>query len=122
MLQTKTTLVVGATPNPSRYAYIATEMLQEYGHKVILFGIKKGSINDLKIHNEWPDNMDINTITLYINPSLQEQYYNAILHSGAKRIIFNPGTENSELAQLAHAKNIEALNACTLVLLRTNQY
>ena len=122
MQQSKTTLVVGATPNPNRYAYIATEMLQDYNHEVVLFGIKKGSINDLKIQNEWPDNETIDTITLYINPSLQEQYYEAMLNSGAKRIVFNPGTENSELAQLANAKNIETLNACTLVLLRTNQY
>lgn len=122
MRQSKTTLVVGATPNPNRYAYIATEMLQDYNHEVVLFGIKKGSINDLKIQNEWPDNETIDTITLYINPSLQEQYYEAMLNSGAKRIVFNPGTENSELAQLANAKNIETLNACTLVLLRTNQY
>ncbi|MEY2925514.1 MAG: hypothetical protein RLZZ337_2065 [Bacteroidota bacterium] len=122
MQQNKKTLVIGATPNSSRFAYIATEMLQEYHHDVVLFGIKKGLINDLTIHNEWPEDKDIDTITLYINEKLQEQYYDAMLNSGAKRIIFNPGTENAELAQLAKAKNMEALNACTLVLLRTNQY
>lgn len=122
MPQNKKTLVVGATPNPTRYAFIASEMLQDYGHEIVLFGIKKGEINGHKIHNEWPENSNVNTITLYINPGLQEQYYKEIINSGAERIIFNPGTENSELSHLAKSKNIEVLNACTLVLLRTNQY
>ncbi len=122
MPQNKKTLVIGATPNPTRYAFIATEMLQDYQHEVVLFGIKKGDINGLKINNEWPEDQNIDTITLYINATLQEQYYDKILNAGASRIIFNPGTENSELSNLAKEKNMEALNACTLVLLRTNQY
>lgn len=118
----KKTLVIGATPNRQRYAYIATEMLLDYEHEVILYGVKRGNIRDLTILNDWPSDADIDTITLYINPRIQEGYYDKILAMNPRRIIFNPGTENPILTDLAHSQNISTLNACTLVLLRTNQY
>jgi predicted CoA-binding protein len=122
MPQSKKTLVIGATPKPERYAYIATEMLHDFGHEVVPYGIKKGTIGDYTILNEWPSSQEFDTITLYINPALQEGFYDQILALKPKRIIFNPGTENSALEEMAKAKNIKTLDACTLVLLRTNQY
>ena len=122
MPQSKKTLVIGATPKPERYAYIATEMLHDFGHEVVPYGIKKGTIGDYTILNEWPNSQEFDTITLYINPILQEGFYDQILALKPKRIIFNPGTENSALEEMAKAKNIKTLDACTLVLLRTNQY
>ncbi|MFT6112567.1 MAG: putative CoA-binding protein [Bacteroidia bacterium] len=122
MPQSKKTLVIGATPKPERYAYIATEMLHDFGHEVVPYGIKKGTIGDYTILNEWPNSQEFDTITLYINPTLQEGFYDQILALKPKRIIFNPGTENSALEEMAKAKNIKTLDACTLVLLRTNQY
>jgi len=53
---------------------------------------------------------------------LQEQYYQNILSLKPKRIIFNPGTENAALSELAKANDIVALEACTLVLLGSGQY
>lgn len=122
MPQSKPTLVVGATPNASRYAYIATEMLLEYGHEVTLFGIKKGEVLGLPILNDWPADANIDTITLYINPKIQEQYYDQILALNPNRIICNPGTENPTLKRLAEERGITVQYACTLVLLRTRQY
>lgn len=121
MLQNKHTLVVGASPNPFRYSYKATSMLLSYGHKVSLFGIKKGEIEGISIRSELPAEQ-IDTITLYIGPQLQPQYYEMLLALQPKRIIFNPGTENPEFEQMAEARGIEALEACTLVMLQTNQY
>ena len=40
----KKTVVLGATPNPARYAYLATKRLKQAGHEVIPIGIKKGEI------------------------------------------------------------------------------
>lgn len=122
MQQNKPTLVVGATPNPQRYAFIATNMLLDHHHDVVLFGIKKGEIRGLEIRNEWPENEVIDTITLYLGPQNQPQYYDRILASKPKRIIFNPGTENQELKKIAEEIGIECTYACTLVLLQTNQY
>ena len=122
MQQSKKTLVVGATPNETRYAYKATAMLGDYGHERILYGIKKGSIQNIPILNEWPAEEKVDTVTLYINPTIQKDFYDKILALKPKRIIFNPGTENTELTELAAKKGIEVLNACTLVMLKTNNY
>lgn len=119
----KKTLVVGATPNPDRYAFKAAKMLASHGHETVLFGIKKGEIDGNKIQNEWPSSeKNIDTITLYVGPDKQPALYDHILSATPKRIIFNPGTENLELAKLAKEKGIETEEACTLVLLSTSQY
>ena len=122
MQQTKPTLVIGATTNPARFAYIATEMLMEYQHPVVLYGVRRGAVNGITIQNEWPNHADIDTVTLYINAKRQVEYEEKILALKPKRIIFNPGTENPTLQRRALAANIEAINACTLVMLRTGQY
>ncbi len=122
MLQNKKTLVIGATPKTERYGYMASEMLHKKGHDVVPYSIKKGNIGSLNIRNQWPTDTDFHTITLYINKQLQTQYIDRILALKPHRIIFNPGTENIELFQLAEHKNITPINACTLVLLQTNQF
>lgn len=122
MQPSKKTLVLGATPKAERYAYIATEMLVDFGHEVIPYGVKKGTIGELIITNEWPEDTHVHTVTLYINALLQAQFYEQIIALQPERIIFNPGTENPVLKKLAQSQNIETLDACTLVLLRTNQY
>jgi predicted CoA-binding protein len=64
---------------------------------------------------------NIDTVTLYLNPTRQRDYYNYIVEAKPKRVIFNPGTENPEFYQLK-LNDIKVEVACTLVLLTTNQY
>ena len=116
------TLVLGASPNPDRYSFLATELLHEKGYEVYPFGIKKGFIKDIPIINEWPLDQAIDTVTLYVGPAGQVEYYDAILKLTPRRIIFNPGTENPDLQGLAAQKGIETIEACTLVMLKTGQY
>jgi predicted CoA-binding protein len=116
------TLILGATPNADRYSFMATALLVEKGYAVYPFGIKKGEILTTPIINEWPSTESIDTVTLYLGPAAQEAYYNAILDLKPRRIIFNPGTENPILNQLAIQKGIETIDACTLVMLKTGQY
>jgi predicted CoA-binding protein len=118
----KKTVVLGASENPSRYSYLAVNKLRAYGHPVVAIGNKKGAIGDVVITTERPDEKDIDTVTLYLNPQLQQQYYDYIFSLKPKRIIFNPGTENDELEELATSNGIQAMEACTLVLLGTGQY
>ena len=118
----KKTVLLGATENPSRYSYLAVEKLNRYNHPVIAIGKQAGRIGNTKIIAEHPDEKDVDTVTLYLNPRLQKQYYDYIISLHPKRIIFNPGTENDELAELAIKNNIKPMEACTLVLLSTGQY
>ena len=121
-MNTPITLILGATPNADRYSFMATALLVEKGHAVYPFGIKKGEILTTPIINEWPSTESIDTVTLYLGPAAQEAYYNAIIDLKPRRIIFNPGTENPILNNLATEKGIETIEACTLVMLKTGQY
>ncbi len=118
----KKTLVIGASTNPDRYSYLAIMKLRKYQHEVIAIGQKKGMVGDISIINNNAAIEGIDTVTLYINPSIQKEYYQYILSLHPKRLIFNPGTENDELFQLAEENGIQPLEACTLVLLGTGQY
>ena len=122
MAKKKKTLVLGASDNPSRYSYLAIRRLRNLGHPVVAIGKKNGVLDDVPISKEKTEAEDVDTVTLYLNPRNQRQYYDYILSLHPKRIIFNPGAENDELVELAKANNIKPVDACTLVLLSTGQY
>ncbi len=96
--------------------------MQKHNHTVYPIGIRTGKINNLDIDVSKPELQNIDTVTLYVSKENQTPWIDYIISLNPKRIIFNPGTENSELAELAKKKGIEATEACTLVLLATDQY
>jgi predicted CoA-binding protein len=118
----KKTLILGATPNAGRYAYLAANRLVGSGHSIVNVGIKTGEVAGVPIEKPETIHTDIDTITLYVGPQHQEDLYDYILKTKPKRIIFNPGTENSELRRMAHENGIQTEYACTLVLLSIGQY
>ncbi|WP_316739579.1 CoA-binding protein [Pedobacter aquatilis] len=118
----KKTLIIGASPDASRYAYKAAHMLTRFNHEIVNVGIKRGEVAGVAIEKQGEVHTDIDTVTLYIGPALQPQYYDYIIDTNPKRVIFNPGTENYELEKLLDQHNIEPIRACTLVLLSTGQY
>lgn len=121
-MQAKKTLVIGASENPQRYSYLAVQRLTAHQHPVVALGKRPGRIGNTVIETEHKPFDNIDTVTLYLNPGRQKEYYDYILSLHPKRIIFNPGTENDELYELARAKGIQVEEACTLVMLSTNQY
>ena len=121
-MNVKKTLVLGASDNPSRYSYLAIQRLRNHGHPVVAVGRKHTIVEDATIENDKKRFDNIHTVTLHLNPSHQQEYYDYIFSLNPKRIIFNPGAENDELAELAEKKGIKTLEACTLVMLSTNQY
>lgn len=118
----KKTLVIGASENPQRYSYLAVNRLRQKGHPVVAIGRKQGVLGDVPIETEKKSQEGIDTVTLYLNPAHQREYYDYIVSLNPKRIIFNPGAENEELATLAKQHGIRPVEACTLVLLSTGQY
>lgn len=120
----KKTVIVGASPNPARYSYLAAGMLSEHGHEIVPVGIRRGEVAGKQILNirEKPAIADVDTVTLYIGPQRQPEWYDYILSLKPKRVIFNPGTENDEFINMVNDHGIEALEACTLVMLRSRQY
>src|SRR5690242_9740640 len=118
----KKTLILGASDNPSRYSYLALNRLRNNGHPVVAIGRKKAKVSDVELDTDQKEFNDIDTITLYLNPTNQQQYYDYILSLHPKRVIFNPGTENAELEKMLKKNGIQPVEACTLVLLSTGQY
>ena len=120
----KKTVIIGATTNPGRYAYLAARMLTEYNHEIVPVGIKHGEIFGREILNifDKPAINDVDTVTMYIGPQRQPEHYDFILGLKPKRIIFNPGTENDEFIRRASEQGVQTLEACTLVMLRSLQY
>ena len=116
------TLVFGASLKPERYSNIAINKLLRYNHNVKAFGKKEGEVNGVTIDTNLIQYDDIDTVTLYLNPQRQKDYYDYIISLNPKRVIFNPGTENPEFYNLLKQNNIDFEVACTLVLLATDQY
>lgn len=121
-MTSKNTLVIGASVNPARYSHMAVKKLRLYGHPVWAIGLRPGIIDGVVIQTGFPALRQIDTVTLYINPTHQIDYYDYIINLKPRRIIFNPGTENPTLEQLALNQGIECLRACTLVLLSIGQF
>jgi len=121
-METKKTLVMGASTEPSRYAYKAIKMLQRFGHPVVALGKKQDSLDGVTIEKEPVPFEDVNTVTLYLNPTNQKPYYEYIVGLKPERVVFNPGTENPELYALLRQNGIGIEVACTLVMLSIHQY
>lgn len=118
----KRTVVLGATDNPTRYAYLAIQKLVRHGHEVVPVGLKEGEVDGVRIQKGQPDVGEVDTVTMYVGTRNQEPLYNYILKLKPKRIIFNPGTINPELERMAEEKGIECVHGCTLVMLATGEY
>jgi predicted CoA-binding protein len=118
----KKTIVIGASDNPSRYSYKAVSRLLEYGHPVIPIGRRTGFIENMAIQTGKPHIQEVDTISLYLSPENQTEFYSYLLSLQPRRIIFNPGTENPELKSLCKENGIEAVEQCTLVLLSQDDF
>lgn len=120
----KRTVIIGSNPKTNNYAFLAASRLQEHDHEFIPVGISKGEVLGKSILNifDKPEIKDVDTITLYINPQRQIDWYDYILSLKPKRIIFNPGTENQELKKMAAAQGVICEEACTLVMLSVGNF
>lgn len=118
----KTTLVLGASEKSERYSNKAIKALSSHGIRVLAIGLRNGKVDDTVILTGLPDLTGVDTVTIYLSPKNQAVYYDYILSLKPRRLIFNPGTENEALEKIAADAGILCENACTLVLLATNQY
>lgn len=116
------TLVIGASSNPIQYSHLAIQRLMSSGHEVEGIGRESFQLGSTQVYTQRIDFKDIHTVTLYLNRERQKDYEDYILSLHPKRIIFNPGAENPELLDRARLSGIEAIEACTLVMLAAGTY
>lgn len=118
----KKTLVIGASENPDRYSYKAINALVSHHHEVVAIGLQDGHVAGVSFDSEKKAFENVDTVTLYVGPQNQPEYYSYIIGLKPRRVIFNPGTENPEFLSQLKAAGIESEIACTLVLLATGQF
>lgn len=122
MSDAKLTLVIGASEKPERFSYKAIRRLRRYGHPVEAIGLRPGEVDGVVFKTGFPELKGIDTVTLYVGPARQPQYYDYLIGLKPKRIIFNPGTENPEFYAKAREKGIEPVVYCTLVMLDSGMF
>ena len=119
----KNIAILGASDNPDRYAYLAQVKLQEHGYSV--YPVSKSGKDILGVRgyvrlSQISEKLD--TVTLYLNPIHLVDVLGDILEKKPRRVIFNPGTESETHIEKLEQAGIVVEQACTLVLLSTNQF
>ncbi len=118
----KKTLVLGASPNPLRFSHKMVKSLVRHGYEVIPIGIREGQIAEVDIVIGKPKLENIHTVSLYLQPEKQKEYYEYLIELHPHRIIFNPGTFNQELSSLAEKNDIQTVKDCGLVMINNGFY
>lgn len=118
----KDTVVIGGTSSEEKYGYKATVSLKNHGHKVYPVDLREGEIEGIKVLTGKPAIQNVDTVTLYVGPKHQTDWKEYIFSLKPKRVVFNPGTENEAFEAEIRAKGIEAVEACTLVMLSIGNY
>ena len=118
----KKTLVIGASEKPERYSNKAIKALRKHQHPVVAIAPRAGRVDDVEFDTGKLLYDDLDTVTLYVGPRHQSGYYDYLIDLKPRRVIFNPGTENDELAGRLADNGIEVQEACTLVLLSIGAY
>jgi len=97
--------------------------LLEQGYHVTPMHPKVAEIEGLRVANDF-DAVDqpVHTLTLYVGTERLTPQIDDIVAMSPKRVIFNPGTESVPLQQALDKAGIEWFEACTLVMLRTDQF
>lgn len=115
--------VIGASNDPSRYAYKAMVMLAEYGHKAVPVHPREEEVLGKKVYHKLGDISEkVDTVTMYVGPAISGKYQEDLIKLKPKRVIFNPGSENPSLEAALEENGIKVEEACTLVMLRTDQF
>lgn len=118
----KKTLILGASTNSARYSYLVANKLVRKGYPIVNVGRKSGEVAGVEIEPAEIIHTDIDTVTMYVGAKNQPAYYDYVIETNPKRVIFNPGAENPELADKLRERGIEVVEGCTLVMLNTGQY
>jgi uncharacterized protein len=115
-------VVIGASLNPLRFSYQTVKLLIKYKFDVVSIGIRHGYIENCPILFGKPSIYDVHTVLLYLRPEKQKDYYNYIVELNPKRVIFNPGAENTEFSKMLNKKDIEVVYNCSLIMLNSENF
>jgi len=115
--------VLGASPKEERFSFKAMRLLKEHGHKPIPIHPAGHTVDEVPgLKSLIEIDQPIDTLTVYLNSKISNGLKDDILKLNPRRVIFNPGAENEELAEVLESAGIEVVVACTLVMLDTGAF
>ncbi|MBU0469126.1 MAG: CoA-binding protein [Candidatus Omnitrophica bacterium] len=115
--------IIGASNKEHRYSYMAFKLLKEKGHNVFPVHQRVKQIEGHPVFASIEDIAEeLDTVTMYVNAGVSNTISDKLISKKPKRVIFNPGAENPELEYSLNSAGVETINACTLVMLKTNQF
>ena len=122
-----TVLVVGASDKPDRYSTRAIKMLQDAKHTIIGIHPSLRVAEGTDVYpslDQIPEALSntIDTVTMYVNTQVSDNMIESLKRLSPRRIIWNPGSENLSVIDRLKETSIQNIEACTLVLLSTDQF
>jgi predicted CoA-binding protein len=115
--------VLGASPKEDRYSFKAVRMLQEHDHVPVPVHPAGHTVDGIPALKSLADITEaVDTLSVYVSAKISDGEFENILKLKPRRVVFNPGAENAALAQKLRDAGIVVVEACTLVMLRTEQF
>lgn len=115
--------ILGSSANAARFSHRAQALLMESGHSAYPISIRESSILGIPCCRSILDIEDfLDTVTLYLSPGRQREVIDELVAARPGRVIFNPGAESVDSMEKLDNAGIPVIEACTLVMLRTNQF
>ena len=118
-----TVAIIGASHKPERYSNKAMHALKKHGYDVVLVNPFKDRIEGQSCYKSVDEyDGEIDTVTLYVNPARFHDHIKDVINASPRRVIMNPGTEDTQHEKVLTESGIVVEKACTLVLLSQNQF
>jgi predicted CoA-binding protein len=115
--------VLGASQNSERFSNRAVSALLTHGHDVYPVNPALKSIHGLPVYASLGAIASaVDVLTMYVGPKLSKDLVDEILNLGPKIVVFNPGSESTEVQEALKNAGIPYIEACTLVMLRSGQF
>ncbi len=122
-MSTQRVVIIGASNNPERYSHRALLLLRKHGHEVVPVHLKLTEIEGIAVVADLSAiTSPVDTVTMYVGAAISNGLKEKLIALKPQRVIFNPGAENTALADALQNAGIACEEACTLVLLNTGQF
>lgn len=112
----KTIAIIGASTDRKKYGNKAVRAFRDGGWTVYPVNAKADEVEGLKCYARIDDvPLPIDRVSMYVPPAIGKGLLDAIAAKHPGELFFNPGSEDAEVMDLARAKGINVINACSIV-------
>ncbi len=112
----QTIAIIGASTDRSKYGNKSVRAFKDGGWTVYPVNAKADEVEGLKAYASIEDVPDpIDRVSMYVPPAVGKTMIDAIVAKHPGELFLNPGSEDDELVELAQAKGLKPMLACSIV-------